>query len=695
MNFPIVQLGGMFMKKLSIKKFSKNSKRGKSILIKMLAGILLPVVLILSASGLFIMGKVKNTVTTLTDAKLLESSQKAAVEADKFFSSYMVMAEQLAANNKIYDILKNTENKAQRFQTNEDYPEILQLLVDTAGVDSENIMFAWVGDDNTSQLMQNDRFTSAVNWDITSRPWYVVKAKGETMIVPPYEDTSTGKIIISVIANVRDKKTGEIIGFAGIDILLDNLIKTFGNFTLGEEGFFILCSDDGTAVYHPQSDYAGKKIEQTNVSAEAVSAVSGQAQGVFEYTMDGKRVHGTVSSVGNTGWNVLTGLPDGEYYGAITSIATTFTTTIVMQVIFSIIAISLIAIGIVKPLKHLSKTANRIADGELDVDVVVKSMDEVGHVSEAIRQTVLRLKDYIAYINEISDVLNEIADGNMDFKLTQKYEGEFSKIRDALMNISTTLTATLSQINSASEQVATGSDQVALGAQALSQGSIAQSSAIEELASTIAQISENVRMNADNAQKAKDYSEETSSEVAVSSTKMNDMMGAISEISSKSTEIGKIIKTIEDIAFQTNILALNAAVEAARAGQAGKGFAVVADEVRNLASKSAEAAKNTTVLIEDTVKAVDNGTRIADETAKSMQAVVNSTGNVTELIKKIADASKEQAVSISEVTSGVDQVASIIQTNSATAEESAATAEELSGQAQMLKDLVGGFKLKA
>lgn len=683
------------MKKFSIKNFSKNHKSRKSILIKMLAGILLPVVLILSVSGMFIMDKVRDTVTTLSDEKLRESSQKAAVEADKFFSNYMVMAEQLAANKKVNDFLKNTDNKNQRFQSNKDYTEMLQLLIDTASVDSENVMFAWIADDNTSQLMQNDKFTSAINWDVTSRPWYVVKAKGETTIVPPYEDTSTGKIIISVIANVRDQKTGEIIGFAGVDILLDNLIKTFGNFTLGEEGFFILCSDDGTAVYHPQGEYAGKKIEETNLSKEAVDAVNSQAQEVVEYTLDGKKVHGTVSAVGNTGWNVLTGLPEGEYYGTIRSIASTFTTTVIVEIIFAIAAVTLLAIGIVRPLKHLSNTANRIADGELDVDVVVKSMDEVGHVSEAIRQTVLRLKDYISYINEISDVLNEIADGNMDFELKQKYEGEFSKIRDALMNISTTLTATLSQINMAAEQVASGSDQVALGAQALSQGSIAQSSAVEELASTIAQISENVRMNADNAQKAKDYSEETSSEVAVSNTKMHDMMDAISQISSKSTEIGKIIKTIEDIAFQTNILALNAAVEAARAGQAGKGFAVVADEVRNLASKSAEAAKNTTVLIEDTVKAVDNGTRIADETAKSMQDVVKSTGNVTELIKKIADASKEQAVSIAEVTSGVDQVASIIQTNSATAEESAATAEELSGQAQMLKDLVGGFKLKA
>lgn len=686
------------MKKRSIKNFSKSGKSGKSgksILIKMLAGILLPVVLILGLSGMFIMGKVKNTVTTLTDENLLKSSQKAAVETDKFLSKYMVMAEEVASNKTIIDILKNTNTKTQRFQGNEAYLNALQVLMDATKVDSENVMLTWLADIDTSQVMQNDKYTTEVGWDITSRPWYASKEIAETTLVPPYKDTTTGKTVVSIIAKVKDDKTSEIIGFVGVDILLDDLSKTFSNFELGENGFFILCSDDGRAVYHPESAYAGKSLAETNVSAEAINAVNSQAQDVVEYTLDGKKVHGTVSAVGNTGWHVLTGLPDQEYYGAITSIASTFTTTVVIEVIITIIAITLIAIGIVRPLKHLSRTASQIADGELDVDVVVKSMDEVGHVSEAIRQTVLRLKDYIAYIDEIADVLNEIADGNMDFELKQKYEGEFSKIRDALMNISTTLTSTLRQINVAAEQVASGSDQVALGAQALSQGSIEQSSAVEELASTIAQISENVRMNADNAQKAKDYSEETSSEVAVSNTKMHDMMGAISEISSKSTEIGKIIKTIEDIAFQTNILALNAAVEAARAGQAGKGFAVVADEVRNLASKSAEAAKNTTMLIEDTVKAVDNGTRIAEETAKSMQAVVNSTGNVTEFIKKIADASKEQAVSIAEVTSGVDQVASIIQTNSATAEESAATAEELSGQAQMLKDLVGGFKLKA
>jgi len=680
------------MKKLTRRNTHKN---GKSILVKMLAGILIPIILILGVSGVFVVGKVKNTVTTLTDDKLLESSQKAAVETDKFLSKYKVMAEQVASNKTIIDILKNTNNKAQRFQGNKEYIDTLQVLTDTVGVDSENIMITWLGDIDTSQVMQSDKYTTEVGWDIASRPWYASKENAETTLVPPYKDTTTGKTVVSTIAKVKDDKTSEVIGFVGVDILLDDLSKTFSSFELGEDGFFILCSDDGRVVYHPDSAYAGKNLAEANISEEAINAVNSKAEEVVDYTFGGEKFHGTVSAVGNTGWSVLTGLSDSEYYGAVKGIASQFGTTIVIEIIFAIAAVTVIAIGIVKPLKHLSKAANRIAEGELDVDVVVKSMDEVGHVSEAIRQTVLRLKDYIVYINEISDVLNEIADGNMDFELKYQYEGEFSKIRDALMNISTTLTVTLTQINVAAEQVASGSDQVALGAQALSQGSIAQSSAVEELASTISQISQNVGMNADNAQKAKDSAEETSSEVAISNTKMHDMMGAISEISSKSTEIGKIIKTIEDIAFQTNILALNAAVEAARAGQAGKGFAVVADEVRNLASKSAEAAKNTTLLIEDTVKAVDNGTRIAGETAKSMQAVVKSTGTVTDLIKKIADASKEQAISIAEVTAGVDQVASIIQTNSATAEESAATAEELSGQAQMLKNLVGGFKLKA
>lgn len=239
-----------------------------------------------------------------------------------------------------------------------------------------------------------------------------------------------------------------------------------------------------------------------------------------------------------------------------------------------------------------------------------------------------------------------------------------------------------------------GSTQVSSGAQALSQGTTEQASSIEELASTIQLISDQVRQNADSALQAQQTIREVGGKLTKSNQEMQGLTEAMGEISSSSSQIGKIIKTIEDIAFQTNILALNAAVEAARAGAAGKGFAVVADEVRNLAGKSSEASKSTASLIEATISAVKGGASLADETAASLLEVVEGTQVIIAQINQIADSSAEQAASIAQVTLGVEQISAVVQTNSATAEESAATSEELSGQAQILKELVGGFKLK-
>ncbi|MEG2769394.1 MAG: methyl-accepting chemotaxis protein, partial [Oscillospiraceae bacterium] len=245
-----------------------------------------------------------------------------------------------------------------------------------------------------------------------------------------------------------------------------------------------------------------------------------------------------------------------------------------------------------------------------------------------------------------------------------------------------------------SEQVASGSDQVSSGAQALSQGATEQASSIEELSATIQAVSNQIKDNANNAKMASELSSMAGKEVQNGNEHMQSMIVAMEDISSTSNKIGKIIKTIDDIAFQTNILALNAAVEAARAGSAGKGFAVVANEVRNLAGKSAEAAKNTTSLIESSINAVANGTKIADETAMSLKVVVEKSNLVLQKVEEIAEASAEQANSVVQITTGVDQISAVIQTNSATAEESAAASEELSSQSQMLKDLVGKFTLR-
>ncbi|MEG2053959.1 MAG: methyl-accepting chemotaxis protein, partial [Oscillospiraceae bacterium] len=268
------------------------------------------------------------------------------------------------------------------------------------------------------------------------------------------------------------------------------------------------------------------------------------------------------------------------------------------------------------------------------------------------------------------------------------------ELENSMVKIIVSLSDTLNNIHIASDQVSGGADQVSGGAQALSQGATEQASSIEELSATVAEISSQVKANAENAKSASGLSDEAGAEVEQGNQHMQKMIAAMGDISDTSSQIGKIIKTIDDIAFQTNILALNAAVEAARAGAAGKGFAVVADEVRNLAGKSAEAAKNTTALIESSITAVANGTKIADDTAKSLFIIVDKVREVTDKINEIATASAEQASAVVQVTQGLDQISAVVQTNSATSEESAAASEELSGQAQMLNDMVSKFKLK-
>lgn len=349
-----------------------------------------------------------------------------------------------------------------------------------------------------------------------------------------------------------------------------------------------------------------------------------------------------------------------------------------------------IARGISRPIAQIEEAAAHMAKGDYDIEILHHSGDETGSLAESMRKMIIVTKGIIL---DTSRGLDEVAKGNFDIAPTVEYVGVFKRIETALEGIIGGLSDTMAQIDIASEQVSSGSEQVSSGAQALSQGATEQASSVQELAATINEISRQVKSNAQNAIMAGEKVGIASAEVAESNQKMQELISAIGEISRSSQEIGKVIKTIEDIAFQTNILALNAAVEAARAGAAGKGFAVVADEVRNLASKSADAAKGTTNLIEGAVKAVENGTRLVDNTAKSLIAVVGGTNDVAELVTKISSASSQQADAIEQITQGIDQISSVVQTNSATAEESAAASEELTGQAQMLKILVGKFKL--
>lgn len=349
--------------------------------------------------------------------------------------------------------------------------------------------------------------------------------------------------------------------------------------------------------------------------------------------------------------------------------------------------------GIRKPVEEIKEVAEKMAAGNLDVSLDYQSRDELGNLSDSMRSLIHMFREII---DDMSYGLASLGSGDftVESKVEELYVGDFQRLLTSMYQIIERLSQTLGQISMASDQVSAGSDQVSAGSQALSQGATEQASSVEELAATINEISSQVSENAENAQQGSKLADAAGAKIELGNRQMQEMIAAMGEISDKSGQIGKIIKTIEDIAFQTNILALNAAVEAARAGAAGKGFAVVADEVRNLASKSAEASKSTAALIEGSIQAVERGTSLADETANTLSEVVVSAKQVVAVVDNISRASSEQALSIAQVTQGIDQISSVVQTNSATAEESAAASEELSGQAQMLKNLVEKFKLR-
>ena len=297
-------------------------------------------------------------------------------------------------------------------------------------------------------------------------------------------------------------------------------------------------------------------------------------------------------------------------------------------------------------------------------------------------------------VAEISSVTEEMGNGNLNIENVEAFGGDFNSISNALNNIILTLNSLLGDINNAADQVNMGSNQVSNSSQGLAQGSTEQASSIQELTASISEIADQTKNNAVDSNKARELAAAVMTNAEKGNAQMTKMQQSMVDINKSSVDISKIIKVIDDIAFQTNILALNAAVEAARAGQHGKGFAVVAEEVRTLAARSADAAKETTGLIEGSINNVQDGTKIADETAEALDEIVTGITKVNDLIGNIAKASNEQATGIAQINLGVEQVAQVVQQNSATAEQSAAASEELSSQSVLLKQMIDQFQLK-
>ena len=556
-------------------------------------------------------------------------------------------------------------------------------------------------------LLSNDdvvvaRTFSDSEQDFSQMEFYQ-KAKSErTMTLFGPINVSSGNqyfIIATPVASVGNKEP--------LYVLLtfytyDKVTSVVNALSFGETGKAHLINRDGVMITgadeeNGSTDFnvieAAKSDKNYKGLAELYERSFNEESGSALIKLDNKNQVAAFAQIADTDWILILTAPQNEFLlNTVRNIMIFGVLAAVIVIIVSVVTLKIVK-NIVLPIVNTTQRLKALSEGNLTDPVEISHQkNEIGILSSSLEETVFSLKQYI---DKISEALLNIADGNLSFEMTGHFRGDFVKIKSTFNTILESLRETFGKIGNASDQVNSGAIQVSQGAQALSQGAAQQANSIDVLSTQLVDISGQVNATATAASKTNGLVDEIAAEIGSCSEEMGRMLSSMDDINKSSTEISKIIKVIDDIAFQTNILALNAAVEAARAGSAGRGFAVVADEVRNLAAKSAEAAKQTTTLIESSVSNVKKGTKIARNTASSLDKIVDGASEINKQVRLIASASQEQAYSVSQINSSVDQISLVVQTNTATAEESAAASEELSGQSNMLKEMISKFKYDA
>jgi len=535
-------------------------------------------------------------------------------------------------------------------------------------------------------------------WKANERDWYKGAAANpnRTYLTDPYKDSETGEMCLTF--SKAFTHNGVLAGVVAIDIFTTVLSDAVYGINVGKDSFAFLTDAQGNILVHPNELYnptldANDDTVFQNIADVDNGVYAGLRSGGFVNGASirlrdsgGKPYNYSATAIPAAGWILYTAIPvsvvDAPIYRQIWAAVIVFALTLILAAVLIFYSLRKI---IIKPVQDVTAAANLLARGETGARLEGSYTGEIALLADSFRG----MEDFNSMQTRW---LEQIADGELSIDVQARGEGD--RIGYAIINMLNNFNQMFYRINQSTRQVADGAKQVADGAQMIAQGATEQAATVSELSESVTELAKKTRDNAEKAEKAAILSETIRGNAENGSKQMNEMTAAVQDINQASRNIGKIIKVIDDIAFQTNILALNAAVEAARAGEHGKGFAVVADEVRNLAAKSAEAAKETGDMIQNSMNMAELGSRIANETEASLADIVNGINESSRLISEIARSSEEQSVAIGQINSGIDQVASVVQQNSATSEESAATSEEMSAQSNLLQELISRFRLK-
>lgn len=522
-------------------------------------------------------------------------------------------------------------------------------------------------------------------------------------IIDPFTYTVNGEEQYMSSMVVPLVRNGQFVGIVGMDILIKDLTECISGATLYKSGYLFMADSKGVIFAHPDAKRIGTSLlDAVGEEGHALltKALETGEEVKFDFASGGektdKRYVITPVSIGGKYWLVGSTVPVREIDEAKTTTMLAGMAAGAVAIILTITTLLILISKIIRPIVPLTKAALAIETGNIDSTVSqslagIKSKDEIGMLANSIQKAVKSIELVASDTNRLSKAVEQ-HDLSIEID-TSRHNGIYQDIMNVVNQIFSQLSSVIFSIRSVAEQVDSSATLVANTSTALAQGATEQASSVEELSASMEEVTSKTTKNAQNAEKTNRLAGNIQSDADVGTDQMSEMLRSMEEINASSENIGKIIKVIEDIAFQTNILALNAAVEAARAGQYGKGFAVVAEEVKNLAAQSSQAAKETTELIETSIKKVEAGTKIAKETAGALEKITDGISQTGELVGAIATASNEQAATLEQINQGITQISQVVQSNAASSEEVAAASEELSAQAETLKKRVSAFKL--
>ena len=643
--------------------------------------VILVAVAFLGMTAVFVLSflATRNSILEELLAKTRNSTDVEAKEINNWFENQITFTNTLGIAliqlNDRHHVLQLLKAQAEH---NKEYLTIFVGLGDNTGVFSDN----WPGGTGPTP----DIWPEDTAWRATQRGWYksAMAGKGKVIITAPYQDALTAATVITVTKDIG--KFSDLEAAVGIDVDVETVVEAI-NKVETQGGYAFLVDNEGHIVAHPHDHFSPKGDEYKTMNDDPVYAtIFPASEKVYSITdYDGVKRYMFPCEIPSSGWILYAAVP----YSAVAKTINPDVTTIVTAGAFILAAALVVSVvvrrKIVKPLLQAVQAGDRIAHGDLDVELTINSTNEIGELLQQFGRIVEVTKRQAEVLEAISC---------KDFSVSIEPRGDHDAMNHAIQTMIGTINDVMHDINDSVGQVVTGANEVSNAAQALSSGAQESAASLEEITASMSEISSQTKANAEGADRARNLVHQANEAAKSGQKTMLEMTGAMERITHNSNEVQRVIKVIDDIAFQTNLLALNAAVEAARAGQHGKGFAVVAEEVRNLASRSAQAARETSELIAKSGQEIQKGGEVSTHTAEVLNTIVEQIKQTTDLVAGIAVASNEQAQGVGQITIGLQQIDTVTQQNTAAAEESASAASEMSGTATILQSLIAKFKLR-